>query len=55
MPDNDRMTLECAQFDGLGEAVYPLIGARILCIFMLIDVTDGDNDYGRDPKGPQDY
>jgi len=33
--------------------LVPLIGGLVLFIFMLLDGTAGDNDYGPDPKGSQ--
>ncbi len=33
--------------------LVPLIGAIVLLVFMLLDGTAGDNDYGPDPKGSQ--
>jgi uncharacterized membrane protein YhaH (DUF805 family) len=32
----------------------PLIGAIVLLVFMFLDSTSGTNEYGLDPKGPQD-
>ena len=33
--------------------LVPLIGGLVLFVFMLLDGTAGDNDYGPDPKGSQ--
>ena len=33
--------------------LVPLIGGLVLFIFVLLDGTAGDNDYGPDPKGSQ--
>jgi len=33
--------------------LVPLIGGLILLIFMFLDGTAGDNEYGPDPKGSQ--
>ncbi len=35
--------------------LVPLIGAIVLLVFMLLDGTPGDNDYGSDPKLAADH
>ena len=35
--------------------LIPLIGVIVLLVFMFLDGTAGDNDYGSDPKGQQAY